>query len=325
LSVLLPGSLAVVLAGATACGGTDIGGSTQSTGESGSASTSTAGDDDGAETTDTGGTTCALPTTPECAADGGYVAGEVVDGWLGEAPLTVIDTRSEAEFGAGHLPGAVNFDAASVRATVDGIAGQVADDATLSDVFSAGGVDLDTPVVVYGSEIETGAARVVWTLKYAGHRAPVYLLDGGFAAWSDAGRATESGTETPSATDFVVTPDAALRVDGAWVFDRLDDSQVTLVDVRSDTEYAAGHVPGALSVDWTTNVGPEGLFLAAPELLALYDMPAESQTLVVYCVSGSRASVGWVVLRALGFDDVRIYDGSWTEWSMNSAWPVETG
>lgn len=299
------------------------GSTTNGESESSEASETTTTDSTTTDTTDTGSNDCGPATDPTCAADGGYVDAATVQAWIDEGPLVVLDGRSTGEYAAGHLPGAVNVDPASVRATIDGVSGQVADDTTLSTVFATAGVDPQTPVVVYGANIETGSARLVWTLKYAGHGAPVYLLDGGFASWSDEGRPTNTDPGPGPLSDYPLQKQLNLRVDGSWVFENLADTSVTLVDARSSAEYQGGHIPGAIHVDWNANVGSAGLFLAAADLLELYMNPPDAQILVVYCATGSRASVAWVVLRALGFDDVRLYDGSWSEWSANSAWPTE--
>ena len=301
--------------------------STSSEASSTSSETSSEGESSGesGETGDGGVGACAEPGGVMCPPSGGYVDVDTLELWVDTDSVQIVDVRDASEYDAGHVPGAVRLDAGALRATVDGVSGQVADDASLQSVFAAAGLDPARPVVVYDASITTDPARVVWTLAYAGHQAPVYLLDGGYAAWAAAGAEVESAANDAPLPDYALAKALELRVDGAWVFDHLDDASVTLIDARSDAEFTAGHIPGALSVDWTSNVDGSGLFKAATDLLSLYADPDPGQTLVVYCVTGSRASVGWVVLRALGFDDVRLYDGSWTEWSANTAWPVEPG
>ena len=115
--------------------------------------------------------------------------------------------------------------------------------------------------------------------------------------------------------------DAERRVEVDWVLSKLQDPATVLVDARSAGEYAAGHIPGARSFDWQDNV-QDGRLIPREQLEAIYaELPPEA-TLVTYCQSGSRASMAYFVLRHLGFEDVRLYDGSMAEWSRNDGLPM---
>ncbi len=239
-----------------------------------------------------------------------------------ELGLQILDVRAAAAFQASRLPGARRLDPNTLRATVDGVANQAALPAPVAAALSEAGVDADALIVVVGDDTGTAAARVVWVLAYYGAQAR--LLDGGFPAWQRGGHPLETTAPTAGASDYPLPlPDPAYRVDGAWVLAHLDDPAVHLVDARTSGEYAAGHIPGALSVDWTRNV-TGGALRPEAEVRALYaELPPE-ETIIVYCATGTRASVGWLALRWLGFADVRLYDGSWTEWSVLEGAPVET-
>ncbi|MFK7984871.1 MAG: sulfurtransferase [Sandaracinaceae bacterium] len=239
--------------------------------------------------------------------------------WLADrltvTDLTVLDVRSESAFSASHVPGARWIDGGALRATVDGVGGQVAPQADLQAAFRAAGLDRDHAIVVMGDDTGTGSARVFWTLEYAGH-ARVLFLDGGWSAWMAAGGSVEAGASAADPTEYTIDAlDADRRVDADWVRDNLADSDVMLVDARTSGEYDGGHVLNAVHVNWTDNV-ESGALRPEAEVLALYPgLDLAATTGVAYCQTGSRASVAYLVLRWLGVADARLYDGSWAEWS----------
>ena len=196
----------------------------------------------------------------------------------------------------------------------------------LTPVLQAAGLRNDATAVVYGAPPEYDPARIVWLLNYYQH-GDVRYLDGGFAAWSDAGGAIDTDPPSISPTDYtILAVDDDLRVTGNWVLTQLgaepyDNPAIQLVDARSAGEYDNDHIPSADHVNWMDNLSL-GFLRPVDELEPLYVGIEPAEIVVTYCLAGWRGSFAWLTLTWLGYEDVRVYDGSWLEWG-NGSFPVE--
>lgn len=240
-----------------------------------------------------------------------------------QAARVVLDVRPAAAFARGHAPGAVHLDVKALRAEVDGVAEQLAPRASVAATLAELGVEVGDEVIVIDEGSTPAAARVVWTLLYFGHApAKVRMLDGGWPAWVAAsGPQSVEVAEVVTGAAPVGAERAELRVDAAWVLAHLNDPEVLLVDVRSDEEWDAGRIPGAQHVAWERARGADGRLLDVKALRELYADALARPTVAVYCKSGMRASLTWLVLTSLGHADVRVYDGSWNEWGARADLP----
>ncbi len=278
----------------------------------------------------------------EYAEPGRVVTGEWLEPRLGSPGLVVVESDEDVLlYETGHIPGAVKVDWHTelndpvVRDYVDG--------AGFAGLLSRKGISRDDTVVIYGDKSNWWAAYALWVFSLFGHE-DVRLLDGGRDKWIAEGRPFTTDIPSPPPTDYPVVErdDTVLR---AYKDDVLAHLGKPLIDVRSPEEYdgsrtsapaypeegalRAGHIPTAWSVPWARAVAPDGGFKTRAELDAIYRGEAglqDGDSIVAYCRIGERSSHTWFVLKhLLGFEDVRNYDGSWTEWGSAVRVPIVTG
>ena len=238
-----------------------------------------------------------------------------------------------------HIPGAIGFD------WKKDLQDQLKRDFLGPDEFGAlmggRGISNDHTIVLYGDRNNWFAAYTYWYFKYYGHD-NVRLMNGPREKWISEGCPTSTDVPQYEATTFNAQPgDEAIRAKRDEVLEALDSS-TKLVDVRSPAEFSgeliamagyeqegaqrAGHIPGAASVPWAQAVKEDGTFKSADELRELYSGKGvvNGEPIIAYCRIGERSAHTWFVLHELlGHDDVKNYDGSWTEWGNLVNVPIE--
>lgn len=245
-------------------------------------------------------------------------------------------------YDTGHIPGAVKVD--WTNDLNDPLVRDYIDSDRLQRLLRSKGISKDTTIVFYGDKNNWWATYAFWVLKLFGMER-VRLMDGGRLRWVDEGRPLTTDTPSYSGGNIVVgrrndTPVRAFRDE---VLEHVKRGG-QLVDVRSPEEFRGerlhmpdypsegavrgGHIPGAKSIPWARAIDPDShTFRPATELRNLYEkengLRSDSET-VAYCRIGERSSHTWFALTyLLGFDAVRNYDGSWTEWGNGVRLPVE--
>jgi thiosulfate/3-mercaptopyruvate sulfurtransferase len=240
----------------------------------------------------------------------------------------------------GHLEGAVKLD--WKKDLQDSLRRDFVDRAQFEKLLSAKGISNDDTVVLYGGNNNWFAAYAYWYFKLYGHQ-DVKLIDGGRKKWELDSRPLSSDAVTRPATEYKASePDTSIRAFRDEVVAAIGAKN--LVDVRSPDEFSGklvapahlpqegaqrpGHIPTALNVPWSKAANEDGTFKSDEELAQLYlgaGLDAGKET-IAYCRIGERSSHTWFVLRELlGHQNVKNYDGSWTEYGSLVGVPIEIG
>jgi thiosulfate/3-mercaptopyruvate sulfurtransferase len=260
---------------------------------------------------------------------------------LGAAGIVFVEVDEDTTaYDAGHIPGAVKLD--WKKDLQDPVRRDFVNKQQFEALLSAKGISNDDLVILYGGNNNWFAAYAYWYFKLYGHE-KVRLLDGGRKKWElDNRPLTQEVPIRPATTYVAAEPDLSIRAFRDEVVAAIGSKN--LVDVRSPDEYAGrllapahlpqevaqrpGHVPTAINVPWSKAANEDGTFKSDEELRALYEAAGldGSKPTIAYCRIGERSSHTWFVLRELlGHQDVKNYDGSWTEYGSLVGVPVVLG
>jgi len=263
-----------------------------------------------------------------------------VEDHLGDDSIRIVEVdENPALYNDAHIPGAIGFD--WKKDLQDPVKRDFLGPEAFGALFGSRGISNDHLIVLYGDRNNWFAAYTYWYLKYYGHD-KVKLINGPREKWVAEGRPTTDEAPSHPAATFVAKPgDEAIRAKRDEVFRALD-AGTKLVDVRSPQEFSgeliampgyeqegaqrSGHIPGAASVPWAQAVREDGTFKSAEELRELYRAKGviNGNPVIAYCRIGERSAHTWFVLHELlGEQNVKNYDGSWTEWGNLVDVPIE--
>jgi thiosulfate/3-mercaptopyruvate sulfurtransferase len=237
---------------------------------------------------------------------------------LGDPDLRLVDLREADAWSAGSIPGAAHLALSALGRPADGCDNVLLGSEEFEALMGTLGVTNQSLVVAYDDQWGLAAARLVWALHAYGH-AEAYVLSGGWDRWVEEGSPTALGSDPSPPERFSSRVDPVVRADFEWILERVEDEETVLLDTRTPAEFAAGHAVGARSWDWFNAVPAGGWNAIRPveELLEVWSSLGvdPDREVVVYCRSGMRAAHTYVALRHAGFRRVRLYDGSWQDWS----------
>ena len=253
--------------------------------------------------------------------------------------LVEVDVDTSA-YDQGHISGAVGWNWQTQLQ--DNVRRDLITKQALDQLLGRSGISNDTTILLYGDNNNWFAAYALWQLKYYGHK-DVRLINGGRKKWLEEKRPLTTEAAKPAPASYRATgPDESIRARKEDVFAIVENrNHGHLVDVRSVDEFTgkiiappgmtetaqrAGHIPSAANVPWAQAANEDGTFKSADQLQQLYGSKGVTgkDDVIAYCRIGERSSHTWFVLKyLLGYDRVKNYDGSWTEWGNLVGAPIE--
>ncbi len=264
---------------------------------------------------------------------------------MSSEPVVLIDTRDGDTYAAGHIPGAVNLREVFTYLATSTPEGLMELKATFADALGKAGLSGAETAVFYEDAMNSGygqSCRGYYLLTWLGYP-KIKVLNGGFSAWKASGLPVSTEAVTPTPATFPELPMTDVMLTQEDVMAALGTDTV-LLDVRDVDEWIGdssspygkdfaprkGRLPGARWVEWYRFMkpSPQGPVFKTPDEVRAECATAgigTDDTIYLYCFKGARASNTFLALKQAGFSDVRMYFGSWNEWSRNESLPIETG
>lgn len=253
---------------------------------------------------------------------------------LDDENLLIIDLCKDETYLQAHIPGAIHLQYPAILHVVKPVMGLLPEANTLQQIFSSIGLTKETHVVAYDDEGGGKASRLLWTLDVVGHD-KLSLLNGGLHSWANEGHPLDNQPVTVQASQYSIDQSKRAIADKQYILDNLSNQNLTLLDNRSPQEFSGekkfaangGHIPGAINLDWMLTMNQNNNMRLLPDqqltqILQDLDVKQE-QEIILYCQTHHRSSHTYIVLKHLGYSNIKGYPGAWSEWGNTEGLPVE--
>lgn len=248
--------------------------------------------------------------------------------------LLIIDLSSPATYVQYHIPGAVFLNYEWIVRIEQPRMGLLPTEEQLSNVFGSLGLTKDKHVVVYDDEGGGRACRLLWTLDVAGHK-NFSLLNGGLQAWSNHRNEISSTINYPTPNKYKAEMNFGPVATRQFLLDHLSDDNVIILDTRSAAEFngakvyaqRGGHIPGAVNIEWTDAMDNKHDNRLKPEHELRQILENKGITtdkiVVTHCQTHHRSAHTYIMLKSLGYKNIKGYPGSWSDWGNEANTPIE--
>lgn len=263
------------------------------------------------------------------------VTPQILSTQLNQQDLLLIDTRPLSEYQQAHIPHAVHFDIQHASRSMAPVSGLLPSPEFFSQQLTAIGVDSQKQLIIYDNNGGPSAGRLVWTLATYGHPNAV-MLDGGMYTWLAEGYPVDRRTVHTKPGKFYSTYIPDYVADRHEILSKLQKPDILILDTRSAEEFSGkiarstrgGHIPGAVNLDWNETKNPDmHMQFKAPatlnKMLTNRGITPDKE-IITYCQSHQRSALMWVLLRNLGYQNVKGYPGAWSDWGNRNDTPVES-
>ncbi len=254
---------------------------------------------------------------------------------LGEPNLLIVDLCKDETYLQSHIPGAVHLQYPRIIHVEKPVMGLVPDDETLSQILASIGISPDTHVVAYDDEGGGKACRFLWTLDIIGHE-HFSLLNGGLHAWANEGHPLDNQAVTVNPGHYQAHVGDNGIADKTYILDHLENPKVVFFDNRSIQEYTGekrftergGHIPHAINLDWMLTMDQSRHLRLLPDeqlqgILNELGVTADKE-IILYCQTHHRSSHTYMLLKHLGYNNIKGYPGAWSEWGNLPDTPIES-
>ncbi|NQT65223.1 MAG: sulfurtransferase [FCB group bacterium] len=251
-----------------------------------------------------------------------------------DGEVVIVSTRDASDYSSKHIDGAINIDHKSLY-KAEGVPSMLKSANEIAKILGEKGISEKSKIVIYDTGSNKAAGRLYWIFKYLGV-ADVNILDGHLKGWGKVrGKVTKEATKL-SPTTFNPTVNASILADMSYVKEHKNDSNVVLLDVRSEDEFAGtdtdknikryGHIPSATNLEFKAVVNEDGTIKSKEEIAAAMNAAGitSDKEVVLYCATSVRAGIVYLALKdILGYPNVKVYDGAYYEWESVTDNPIK--